>query len=214
MSGLRTIITMEDVLITDYIAVAGIGAAFVNEAHQRGLSVVLAGLNGPDHNVIAVALIDLHRHPVPHPAANGATMVTIGLMSGFALFGKNIANIWPILGGTALYALVQGEGLSRHVKGGHHHHRHQPAGEAQAVQVHAVLDPVGVLRHRGRHKVTGGDLNGATIGAIFTIIGFSGYGKHAFNIPKGQPNTPAKGARVVPNRPAMENTTVSTAARQ
>ena len=29
---------------------------------------------------------------------------------------------------------------------------------------------------------TGGDLNGATIGAIFTIIGFSGYGKHAFNI--------------------------------
>ena len=29
---------------------------------------------------------------------------------------------------------------------------------------------------------TGGDLNGATIGAIFTIIGFSGYGKHAFNM--------------------------------
>lgn len=30
LSGLYTIFTMEDVLITDYIAVAGIGAAFVN----------------------------------------------------------------------------------------------------------------------------------------------------------------------------------------
>ncbi|MBQ2383346.1 MAG: DUF1576 domain-containing protein, partial [Oscillospiraceae bacterium] len=28
----------------------------------------------------------------------------------------------------------------------------------------------------------GGDLNGPTVGAIFTILGFSAYGKHAFNI--------------------------------
>ena len=95
LSGLRTIITMEDVLITDYIAVAGIGAAFVNAGMVTLISAAI------------LWLLD--------DTPNGATMVTIGLMSGFALFGKNIANIWPILGGTALYALVQGEGLSRHV---------------------------------------------------------------------------------------------------
>ena len=95
LSGLRIIVTMEDVLITDYIAVAGLGAAFVN-----------AGLV----TLISVAILWLL-----DDTPNGATMVTIGLMSGFALFGKNIANIWPILGGTALYALVQKETLSRHV---------------------------------------------------------------------------------------------------
>ena len=95
LSGLRAIVTMEDVLITDYIAVAGLGAAFVN-----------AGLV----TLISVAILWLL-----DDTPNGATMVTIGLMSGFALFGKNIANIWPILGGTALYALVQKEDLSRHV---------------------------------------------------------------------------------------------------
>ena len=86
LSGLRTIFTMEDVLITDYIAVAGIGGAFVN-----------AGL------VTIVSAAILGRWDV---SPNGATMVTIGLMSGFSLFGKNILNIWPILIGTAAYATL------------------------------------------------------------------------------------------------------------
>ena len=77
LAGLRTIVTMEDVLITDYIAVAGMGAAFVN-----------AGLV----TLISTAILWLVKDPI-----NGATLVTIGLMSGFSLFGKNIANIWPIL---------------------------------------------------------------------------------------------------------------------
>ena len=95
LAGLRTIVTMEDVLITDYIAVAGMGAAFVN-----------AGLV----TLISTAILWLVKDPI-----NGATLVTIGLMSGFSLFGKNIANIWPILAGTALYALLKGETLAHHV---------------------------------------------------------------------------------------------------
>ena len=43
---------------------------------------------------------------------------------------------------------VEAEGLEH----GHQHHGHQAAGKAQAVQVHAVLHPVGVLRHGGHHK--------------------------------------------------------------
>ena len=75
LSGLYTIFEMEDVLITDYIAVAGIGAAFTN-----------AGL---------VTLASTAILQAWDKSPNGATMVTIGLMSGFSLFGKNLVNMWP-----------------------------------------------------------------------------------------------------------------------
>lgn len=282
LSGLHTIFSMEDVLITDYIAVAGIGGAFAN-----------AGL------VTLVSTAILWKWD---DTPNGATMVTVGLMSGFSLFGKNIVNMWPCFFGTVLYALVKKESFSKHVnlalRGtalapmvsfmtiryspwlgvivgllvgfllppvAEHAHRVQngmnlysvgfscgllammmvPAfkafglapssahywstgnnfrlGVALAVLclvfiacglargpkpvltkywalLHTsgrvpsdyvrtftpgpVLINMGVngLIATGYILLTGGDLNGATIGAIFTIIGFSGYGKHAFNI--------------------------------
>ena len=65
--GMGVILTMEDVLITDYIAIAGMGAAFVN-----------AGLV----TLISAVLLKLVKDPV-----NGATLVTLGLMAGFSLFG-------------------------------------------------------------------------------------------------------------------------------
>lgn len=88
-SGLWKIITMQDVLITDYIKTAGPGAAFVN-----------AGL------VTLITLLIFYMEKEP---PNGFTITLIGLMSGFALFGKNLVNIWPILLGTWLYAKVQRE---------------------------------------------------------------------------------------------------------
>ena len=280
--GMYTILTHEDVLITDYIAIAGIGAAFVN-----------AGLV----TLISIAILKLVNDPL-----NGATLVTIGLMAGFSLFGKNILNIWPILTGTAIYAMLKKETFSHHVNlalratalspvvsfmavryspwlgvlaglligfvmppVAEHAHRVQngmnlysvgfscgllammmvPAFKAfgldPAAAHHwstggnvrlglalaalcAVLIVAGLSRGPGQvlrrywallHTsgrgpsdyvrtftpgpvlvnmgvngliatgyivFTGGDLNGATIGAIFTILGFSGYGKHAFNI--------------------------------
>ena len=282
LSGLHTIFVMEDVLITDYIAVAGVGAALVN-----------AGL------VTLVSAAILWRWDA---APNGATMVTVGLMAGFSLFGKNLVNLWPIFFGTVLYALVKRENFSIHVnlalRGtalapmvsfmavrfspwlgivtgllvgfllppvAEHAHRVQngmnlysvgfSCGLLAMMMVPAFkafgLDPASahywssgnnltlglalaalclvfilaglargpkpvltkywaLLRTSGRVPsdylrtftpgpvlvnmgvngligagyilLTGGDLNGATIGAIFTIIGFSGYGKHAFNI--------------------------------
>lgn len=93
--GLWAIITSEDVLITDYIALAGMGAAFVN-----------AGLV----TIIAAAILYMTDESV-----NGSTLVTIGLMAGFSLFGKNIVNIWPIMFGTALYALLKREPFARYV---------------------------------------------------------------------------------------------------
>ncbi len=280
--GLRTIVTHEDVLITDYIAIAGMGAAFVN-----------AGLV----TLISVLILKLVGDPL-----NGATLVTLGLMAGFSLFGKNIVNIWPILVGTAAYAVLKQETFAHHVNLALRATALSPVvsfmalryspwlGVATGVLIGFLMPPVAEHAHRVQNGMnlyslgfscgllammlvpafkafglepqsahywstgnncllgwtlaalcvlfiavglsrntktvlkkywallhtsgrvpsdyvrtftpgpvlvnmgvngliatlyivlTGGDLNGATIGAIFTIIGFSGYGKHAFNI--------------------------------
>lgn len=93
--GLWRIVTSQDVLISDYVAIGGLGAALVN----AGL-VTLA----------AVALLYFSADPF-----NGVTLVTVGLMAGFSLFGKNIVNIWPILLGSWLYAKLKREHFSKYV---------------------------------------------------------------------------------------------------
>ena len=93
--GLYTIVTTEDALITDYVLVAGPGAALVNSA------IVTA---------ISIGLLYLARDTL-----NGMTLVEMGLMSGFSLFGKNFLNIWPILLGTWLYAKVRRERLAGNI---------------------------------------------------------------------------------------------------
>ena len=92
--GLYHIVTMQDLLITDYVSIAGVGAALVNS----GLVMILS-----------ICLIKLSKDPF-----NGFTMVEMGLMAGFSLFGKNILNIWPIILGTWLYAKYQREPFSKH----------------------------------------------------------------------------------------------------
>ncbi|MEA4954895.1 MAG: DUF1576 domain-containing protein [Pseudoflavonifractor sp.] len=87
--GFQKIIFMEDSLITDYMELAGIGAAFINSA-----LVLLSTL----------FVFWLVKDPL-----NGYTIVTLGLMGGFSLFGKNIFNIWPIILGSFLYARFRRE---------------------------------------------------------------------------------------------------------
>lgn len=94
LPGLWKIIQTEDALITDYVKIAGIGAAFVNAALVT---------------LISLGILHLSKDPL-----NGYTLVEIGLMAGFALFGKNIANIWPIIFGTFLYAKVRREEFGKY----------------------------------------------------------------------------------------------------
>ena len=89
LNGLITIILSEDALITDYVLIAGPGAALVNSAIVTAISIA----------VLYVA----------DDILNGMTLVVIGLMSGFSLFGKNFVNIWPILIGTWLYTKYRKE---------------------------------------------------------------------------------------------------------
>lgn len=95
LDGLRTIFFSNDLLITDYMETAGIGTAFVN-----------AGLV----SLFSLALLYFSGDPV-----NGFTLVTIGLMAGFSLFGKNLFNIIPIIIGTYLYSKLKQEPFSKYV---------------------------------------------------------------------------------------------------
>ena len=94
LRGLSTILLTEDALITDYVLIAGPGAALVNSAL-----------------VTAISTLILRRSGEPF---NGFSPVVVGLMSGFSLFGKNFVNIWPILLGTFLYAKSRREPVGKY----------------------------------------------------------------------------------------------------
>lgn len=87
--GLKNIILSPDILISDYVEIGGIGASLLNSALTSILSMIL--------------LIIIGVKP------NGSTIMSLWLMTGFAFFGKNILNVWPIIIGVFLYSKYQKE---------------------------------------------------------------------------------------------------------
>ena len=88
LKGLAEIVIVPSILLTDYIAVGGLGATLIN-----------AGLCG----LISALIILFNRITV-----NGPFIAAVYTVIGFAFFGKNIINIWPIFAGVWLYAKYQG----------------------------------------------------------------------------------------------------------
>lgn len=84
LRGLGTIVREPDTLINDYVAHAGKGAPFVN-----------AGLCS-----LAAALILKASGAV----ISGAAVTAVFTVAGFSLFGKNLYNIWPAIGGVWLFS--------------------------------------------------------------------------------------------------------------
>ena len=133
LRGLYTIITTEDALITDYVRIAGPGAALVNSA------IVTA---------ITVCVLYLSRDTL-----NGMTLVEIGLMSGFSLFGKNFVNIWPILAGTWLYTKA----------------RREPAGGYMGIGLMATaLAPI--VSYIALDNGWGGPVEGVLVGLVIGFV--------------------------------------------
>ena len=93
--GLVAIITSRDTLLTDYFGLGGIGAGLVN-----------AGL------LTLCACFVYYRTGAK---MTGAAVACLFLVLGFALFGKNLLNIWPIVIGVALYARFRGEAFATHI---------------------------------------------------------------------------------------------------
>lgn len=85
-TDLWNLIKGSDILITDYFVTGGKAAAFLN-----------AGLVG----YFSCLLIHISK-----PQMSGVLIASVFLMIGFALFGKNILNVWPIIFGTYLYARI------------------------------------------------------------------------------------------------------------
>ncbi|MCL2599836.1 MAG: DUF1576 domain-containing protein [Treponema sp.] len=86
LSGYIRIHTSRSVLVTDYVELAGLGAALVNSA-------VLVFFN--------LLLLIMHkRNP------DGKIIAALFLTIGFSLFGKNMFNTLPIMAGVWLYGKV------------------------------------------------------------------------------------------------------------
>jgi hypothetical protein len=85
LEGLIKIISTNDNLLTDYIAIANLGAALFNAALVTALAV----------GVVLIAKAD-----VTGPVVAGVFTVT-----GFAFFGKDISNVIPIFVGVYLYSI-------------------------------------------------------------------------------------------------------------
>ena len=93
--GLVAITTSRDTLLTDYFGIGGIGAGCVN----AGLLTLCACL-------------------VYYKAGakmTGAAVACLFLVLGFALFGKNLLNVWSIVIGVALYSRFKREPFATHI---------------------------------------------------------------------------------------------------
>ena len=93
--GLGQILTSRDALLTDYIGVGGMGAAFVN-----------AGL------LTLCACFVYYRS---HAKVGGAAVAALFLVLGFALFGKNLLNVWFIVAGVFLYSRFKKEPFATNI---------------------------------------------------------------------------------------------------
>lgn len=88
IEGFVNITLDSSILISDYLAIGGIGATFVN-----------AGL---------LPLISLGFLYKMDMKPNGSIIMALLLIFGFGFFGKNILNVWPLVIGVYLYSRKQG----------------------------------------------------------------------------------------------------------
>lgn len=95
LSGLWRLIVEPDFLITDYFVVGGVGAAFLNAGLLTLVSIAIIYFQGME--------------------MDGHTITSAFLMFGFSLFGKNLLNIWAILGGIWIYAHYHKTSASRYL---------------------------------------------------------------------------------------------------
>lgn len=94
-NGIYTIIKEPDFLITDYIALGGAGAAFINAGVLTLVCIAILYCLGLE--------------------MDGHTVTSIFLMMGFSLFGKNILNIWAILFGVWCYSRYHKVSVSKYI---------------------------------------------------------------------------------------------------
>lgn len=93
--GMTAIVLSPSILLTDFIAIGNLGSAFFNSGLLMVISIFIARYNKIN--------------------MNGTLIAAVFTVGGFALFGKNIYNIWAILLGVWLYAHVQKERFGKFI---------------------------------------------------------------------------------------------------
>lgn len=92
---MKNIILAPSTLVSDYFVVGNIGAAILNSSLIMIITVVLSIFNNLN--------------------VNGPFIASVFMLGGFALFGKNIYNIWAILFGVYLYSKIKKENFSNNI---------------------------------------------------------------------------------------------------
>ena len=95
IAGMKNIILAPSILLTDYIEIANMGAAFFNS----GLLMVIG--------LILIKINKVHM--------SGPVVSSIFLLAGFGFFGKNIYNIWAIILGAYLFSMTQVDNFSKYI---------------------------------------------------------------------------------------------------
>lgn len=93
--GLWDIFTTPSILLKDYFEFANLGAGLFNSGLLTCVLVIIKKIS--------------------KGTFNGISLASILICTGFAFFGKNIANAWPILLGVFLYAKYRGDKFSKHI---------------------------------------------------------------------------------------------------
>lgn len=94
-SGLLKIVVSPSILVSDYFMIGNIGASLANSGLLMLATILIAHFSKASMNGPVISAI-----------------ITIG---GFALFGKNVLNIWPILIGAFLHSRYQKQPFSRFI---------------------------------------------------------------------------------------------------
>ena len=95
ISGMNKILQAPSILVTDYMAIGNIGSALFNSGLLMLIAVFIVWKNKVE--------------------MNGPIMASIFTIGGFALFGKNLYNIWSIILGVYLYSIIQKESFSKYI---------------------------------------------------------------------------------------------------
>ena len=94
--GLLAIVSSRDTLVTDYMGLGGIGAAFLHAGLLTLLAIACYHLSGA--------------------TIGGASVACLMLVLGFGLFGKSLINVWFIVLGVWLFArFVKKEPFAKHI---------------------------------------------------------------------------------------------------
>ena len=93
--GLSRIVVSPSILVSDYFSIGNIGASFFNAGALMLAMIVIAFVSKASMNGPVISAI-----------------ITIG---GFALFGKNLLNVWPIILGAFLHSRFQKQAFSRFI---------------------------------------------------------------------------------------------------